>query len=552
MEAAEDIHDLVVVGAGSVGLTMAAAWARLGRTCVLVERHEQQYGLPRAGHIDHEIMRILQALGAEEPVVEDSYETAYYRWVNTHGETLLEFPWGEEGVSGWHSDFMQNSAILEASLLQQVRRSRGVELALGWQVEALRETPDFVEITLDRVVRTPDDALPQPTGERRVLRARYVVAADGANSQIRRLLGIEREDLGFNEKWLVVDARKKRDVGLDFDSGQVCDPRQPITILPLGKHHRRWEWHIKPGEDPASYEEPERAWQLLADLGIGPDDVEPVRQLVYTFEARLARHWRTSRVFLAGDAAHTMPPFMGQGMCSGMRDAFNLAWKLDLVTRGAASVALLDTYQHEREPHVRDWTVISLESGRLSCVTDPDEAQRRDDAFRAGYRPPIPEFPQLVGGVLHRAADDSVTAPAGELGVQGRVQQRGVIGLMDDVVPTTGFVLLTLDPVPDLGADERAALADLRCRVVRLSGECPDGEDNRLFDVDGTYQAWFDARGVRAVLVRPDFYVYGGVTDLSGVGELVLGAARDLDLRPATSLGSSAPGDPTKEEVANA
>jgi 2-polyprenyl-6-methoxyphenol hydroxylase-like FAD-dependent oxidoreductase len=536
MEPSSNIHDLAIVGAGSVGLTMAATWARLGRESILIERHEQQYGLPRAGHIDHEIMRLLQVLGAEEPVVADAYETAYYRWVNASGDTLLEFPWGEEGVSGWHSDFMQNSAILEASLLDRVSRSGCTELAFGWEVQNIKEHADHVEITLDRVERVPGEQLPRPTGERKKVRARYVLAADGANSRIRQLLGIEREDLGFNENWLVVDARKKREVNVDFDSGQICDPRQPITVLPLGKHHRRWEWHIKPGEDIASYEDPARAWELLNDLDITIDDVEPIRQLVYTFEARLARHWRTARVFLAGDAAHTMPPFMGQGMCSGMRDAFNLAWKLDLVSRDIAHPDLLDTYQYEREPHVRDWTVISLESGRLSCVTDPQEAQRRDEAFRAGYRPPIPEFPQLIRGILDRDTAGHPVAPAGELGVQGRVKQGKVVGLLDDVCPTSGFVILTLDALPNLPAHTRAALADMGCRIVRVRTDPATSGDDVFTDLDGTYAEWFAQRGTRAVLVRPDFYVFGGVADVADLPSLIDSARRALSLTASDQL----------------
>src|SRR5690606_978831 len=131
-------------------------------------------------------------------------------------------------------------------------------------------------------------------------------------------------------------------------------------------------------------------WKLLAEQGVTQDDVEIVRQIVYTFEARIAQQWRKGRTFLIGDAAHTMPPFQGQGMCSGMRDAKNLAWKFDYVLRGIASPDLLDTYQEERYPHVYDWTVISLESGKIPCIVDPKQAEERDAKFRAGWLPPMP------------------------------------------------------------------------------------------------------------------------------------------------------------------
>jgi len=521
--ATEKIHDLLIVGAGSVGLTLAAVWAQLGREAVLVERHEQQYGLPRAGHIDHEIMRLLQSVDAEAPVVDDAYETAYYRWVNADGETLLDFPWGEEGVSGWHSDFMQNSAILEASLLDRVKAGGGVQMLDGWQAQEVHQREDHVELVVARVQRQVGNPAPQPTGEQRVLRGRYLVGCDGAGSRVRRAMGIDRDDLGFNEKWLVVDACKKRVLDIDFDSGQICDPRRPTTILPLGKHHRRWEWHISPQENPADFARPEKVWELLADLGVTPDDVDPVRQLVYTFEARTALQWRKGRVLLAGDAAHTMPPFMGQGMCSGMRDAKNLAWKLDLVVRGIADEALLDSYEQERRPHVADWTTISLESGRLSCVTDPEEARQRDAAFRAGFRPPIPEFPQLVTGVLHRDHGGKLMPPAGELGVQGRVTLRGRTDLFDRLIPDRRFIVLSLDPDPlsVLDQPQRAALDALGTVAVQLHSPEDAADSAFVVDVDHTYATWMAERGIRTVVMRPDFYVFGGVADLGELPTLI-------------------------------
>lgn len=535
------VHDLIVVGAGAVGLTMAAVWGQLGREALVVEKHQRQYGLPRAGHIDHEIMRLLQSLDAEGPTLADAYETSYYKWINAAGDTLLEFPWGEHGVSGWHSDYMQNSALLEASLLARVEADPALTYCGGWQAVAISQDDDHVELVVERSVDDADSPVPVLTGERRTVRGRYLVACDGANSRIRSMLGVPRADLGFNENWLVLDARRKSGFHVPFDSGQICDPRRPTTVLPLGKDHRRWEWHLRPDEDPADFERPEKAWQLLADIGIGPDDVEPVRQLVYTFEARLAEQWRVGRVFLAGDAAHTMPPFMGQGMCSGMRDAKNLAWKLDLVSRGRAGAGLLDTYQLERHPHVYDWTVISLESGKIPCVIDPEEARRRDEMFRAGYRPPIPEFPQLVGGVLHTDSSGMPVRPAGELSVQGRVSVDGRTALYDQLHPGRQFTVLGLtgNPREALRPDQIAALDALGAVYTRLvaPGEWAGRADETAVDVDRTYQRWFADREVSVVVVRPDFYVFGAAAAASGVesvvDELLLAIAATTPSPPA-------------------
>jgi hypothetical protein len=244
---------------------------------------------------------------------------------------------------------------------------------------------------------------------------------------------------------------------------------------------------------------PETAWRLLADLGLGPDDVEIVRQLVYTFEARTAEQWRRGRTFLVGDAAHTMPPFMGQGMCSGMRDAKNLVWKLDLVLRGLASEALLDTFEEELRPYVTDWTVISLEAGRVPCITDPAAAAERDARFRAGFRPPLPDFPQLRHGVL---AD---MPGAGELSLQGRVDGE----LFDRAYDAAGRW-----QVLSIAGDPRSALSASQVAFLESLGTV-------FAEVGGEYADHFASRGIEVSIARPDFYVFGTAASLGELGALV-------------------------------
>jgi 2-polyprenyl-6-methoxyphenol hydroxylase-like FAD-dependent oxidoreductase len=514
------IYDVVQVGMGPVGLTMAALTGQAGHTIAVVERQHGLYGLPRAGHIDHEIVRILQSLGCEGPVMEDSYPTLNYRWVNADGELLLEFDWGAKGISGWHSDYMQYQPVIEDTLAARIRADERVDILTGWEVVGFQERSDHVEVAIRRTVLVDGNPRPVVTDEERTLRGRYLIGADGAGSVVRRTLGIERDDLGFNERWLDVDARKKHDgLRFDFDCGQLCDPRRPTTILPLGRRHRRWEWALLPGETVEEFERPETAWRLLAELGVGPDDVEIVRQLVYTFEARTAVEWRRGRVFLIGDAAHTMPPFMGQGMCSGMRDAKTLAWKLDLVLRGLAPAALLDSYEQERRPHAVDWTVISLEAGRVPCTTDPDLARERDARFRAGWRPPLPDFPKLTAGVL---AQDAL---AGELALQGRVAG----GLFDDVFEA-GARWQVISTV----ADPRSVLDAAQVEFLERLGAV-FAHVGPALDVDGDYAAYFAARGIEAIVNRPDFYVFGGAPSLGELPGLVEQLEQHLAVRQFTT-----------------
>ena len=515
-----ETYDVIVVGSGPVGLTAAALTDQLGLRTAIVERHRDLYALPRAGHVDHEIVRLFQSLGVADVMLEDSYPTTEYVWVNAEGETILEFDWGAKGISGFNSDYMQFQPVFENALADRIKASEGVSLFLGWEVQDLRDHHgDAVEVVLARTAAVPGHARPVATDETQAIRGRYVIAADGANSGIRSKLGIEREDFGFNEKWLVVDARKKREITFDFDCGQICDPKRPVTVLPLGKRHRRWEWAMLPGESPAELEQPEMAWKLLAERNITPGQVEIVRQLVYTFEARHARAWKRGRILLAGDAAHTMPPFMGQGMCSGLRDAKNLAWKVDLVLRGVADPGLLDSYELERSPHTKDWTLISLEAGKIPCTLDPEEARRRDELFRSGWKPPMPNFPKLVDGVLSRGSDGTAAPLAGTLGLQARVRKDGEDKLFDEFFPSTKFVLLSTvaDPATVLSGPHRAALERIGAHLVHVGLT----EDASAVDIEGAYGAYFAEHGIQAVLYRPDFYVFGAVADLAGLPSLV-------------------------------
>jgi 2-polyprenyl-6-methoxyphenol hydroxylase-like FAD-dependent oxidoreductase len=526
-----EIQDVIQIGLGPVGLTMAALVGQADHSITVVERHTGLYGLPRAGHIDHEIMRILQSVGAEGPVLADSYPTLEYVWRNNDGETLLEFDWGAKGISGYNSDYMQYQPVLEDALAARLREDPNVTLLQGWEAVEFREHDDHVEVVIREAVWTPGQARPTVTGEERTLRGRYLIGADGAGSSVRRSLGIERDDLGFNERWLDVDARKKRDLSFDFDCGQICDPARPRCILPLGKRHRRWEWSLLPGETAEEFEQPEKAWELLAREGVGPDDVEIVRQLVYTFEARTAVRWRHGRTFLIGDAAHTMPPFMGQGMCSGMRDAKNLTWKLDLVLRGLAPEAILDTYQEELRPYVLDWTVISLEAGKVPCITDPDAARERDERFRGGFVPPMPEFPQVRGGLIALDDHDRPVSPAGELGLQAKVRRGETVALFDHAFDAGGrwqVISTAGDPRGVLGSEHLALFDALGTVFAHVA---PEGGD--AVDVDGEYRAYFAQRGIEAVVVRPDFYVYGGVRTLAELPALADDLARRL-AAPAT------------------
>jgi hypothetical protein len=266
---------------------------------------------------------------------------------------------------------------------------------------------------------------------------------------------------------------------------------------------------LLPGEEPSDFDDPARVWALLAPF-MAPEEGTIVRKAVYEFRSLHADTMRAGRVLLAGDAAHLMPPFMAEGMCSGLRDANNLAWRLDHVLRGVASDGLLDTYSSERRHQNEAMFRISMEMGRVSCTLDPEAAAARDAALRSGAVPPPPPMPGIGPGVIH-AGDSPLT---GRLAVQGRIEHGGRAGLLDDVLhPRWVVACAGGDPRSVLGDDRMRFLAgDLRAAVVSL---------DEVRDIDGALTAWLVDAGAAAVVARPDAYVFGAVQDLTELGSLI-------------------------------
>jgi 3-(3-hydroxy-phenyl)propionate hydroxylase len=289
-------------------------------------------------------------------------------------------------------------------------------------------------------------------------------------------------------------------------------------VIPIGQNRMRFEFLVNPDDDNTELLTPDVGYHFLKTAwGITQDDVEIYRQVIYPFEAKVAYDWRDGRVLLAGDAAHLMPPFAGQGACSGMRDANNLAWKLDLVLRGLAPIEVLDTYTTERRPHVRFITIGAVEVGKVACTRDEDVAAKRDAYLKSGGELPPPlAVPPMDAGILHRGAGGEVESPAGLLIPQGTVKVDGRPGRFDDVVGW-GFQLVARggDPLAVLGDEQRELLRELGCVVATI------GPGGSIVDVGDEYGDFFEEHGVDAVLARPDFTVFGGVRSLDDLPALI-------------------------------
>lgn len=357
--------DVLICGLGPVGQLLALLLAEQGVHVVAVDEANEPYDLPRAAVLDDEVLRIFQAAGIDQRVLADTQVQPAVSYITARGRTFEVFKF-RQGELGHPPLVSIHQPSMERTMVAVLRERGEVDLRWGQRLETVDRAAEQVTAWIR----------PTEGGHSEPITSRYLVGCDGARSAVRSRLRVPFSGLTFVQRWLVVDTLVDRPLAKAPHPHFVGDPNRPNVCLPMSPGRHRWEWMLHPGEDQAPFLEPARIRELLQPW-IGDERVDVERAVVYTFHARTAARWRVGRVLLAGDAAHVMPPFVGQGFSSGARDAGNLAWKLDAVLNGAPE-QLLDSYEAERRPHVTSMQKFAVRWGSVVQTTHPRVGQVRD------------------------------------------------------------------------------------------------------------------------------------------------------------------------------
>lgn len=506
------MHDVAIVGYGPVGATLAGLLGNLGVNVVVFEKNLEIYPMPRAVGFDHDAMRIFQCVGITDQIKDFIEPFRDEIYLGADGRLLQHFKHMPKPYPlTWDPHFTCDQPKIEKALRQKNAGMPNLEVRLGAEFQTYQQKPNAVSFQIKSA-----------KGETEFIEAKYLIACDGASSSIRSQMNIDLESMNYDESWLVVDMKVKEAVldRLPRTNVQYCDPVRPSTMICCPGNHRRWEFMKLPTDAPETLIQEEQLWKLMSPW-ISPGDAEIWRAAAYRFHALVANNWQDRRVFLAGDSAHQTPPFIGQGMCQGIRDAGNLAWKLHQVIRGSAHENLLTTYTQERRPNVVATTQLAKDCGLMISERDQAKARVRDEEIstetnglgRLIIRQDL--IPALDAGLIVTSEPLS-----GKVFPQPVVMSAGQGDVMMDELVQTQFHLVVL--ADHIGKNDlnqlctEAAHAGILTVVVSQELPLQQGINDQVLyvkEIAPLIQNFVTSHSCMGVIVRPDHYVYCGLVD---------------------------------------
>ena len=515
-------YDAVIVGYGPVGATLALLLSQGGLRVAIVEKQPTIFDRPRAITLDHEVMRAFQACRVANEIEPITAPHTGTHFLGMSGQIIKIFdPLPPPHPLGWPPSGTFIQPELERILRNAVELRANIDVFLAHEAIAIAQDPSGVSLA----IRNLKD------GDQQILKGHYLLGCDGANSFVRAALDIGEEDLAFDEWWMVVDAWLRRQPTVREKCLQYCWPSRPGTFVVGPKNLRRWEIKLLPGERPEDFDGEPSVRAMLARF-TDPDSIDLWRWAVYRFHAAVAERWQLHRVFLIGDAAHQMPPFLGQGLCAGIRDAVNLAWKLIAVLRQGIDVTLLESYHRERRPHVRAIVEAAKAFGRIVGELDPAAAAVRDaelagqlargeaETIRQRY------IPGLTTGIIATEPTGNPEQAAGSLFVQPRVRgANGKTPRFDDIIKPRFLLATTSSQAQSwLSPASLRLLQRLDAEQVVIAeeeGAHLQSSIHHVIETEGLFASWARQQACDAVVVRPDRYVYGVASDASTLNALV-------------------------------
>ncbi len=349
-------YDVAIVGLGPTGGTLANLLALQGFSILIIEKEKSFYPLPRAVHFDDEIMRVFQTIGITDKFLKHTIINKGTKFVNSKNQVVLDWPRPRSITeNGWYPSYRFHQPDLERKLRRRLKDFKKVSVIQSTKVNSLKEEKNSVKIYIENINNNKISEI----------RAKYIIGCDGARSTIRKQIKAKFQNLGFTQKWAVVDLiLKKNKKELPDRTIQYSNSKRPATYCRNVGKRRRWEFAINNNESEKKVLSNSYIWNFLKPW-LKPSEALMERKTIYTFQSAISKKWKKGRVFLAGDAAHLMPPFMGQGMCAGVRDASNLAWKIAYCLKNNHSEKLLNTYQSERYSNVIEYIKTTVKMGEF-------------------------------------------------------------------------------------------------------------------------------------------------------------------------------------------